>query len=105
MRVTAYCACNRCCGPHAAGVTASGQRVTADGGAFVAADPAVLPFGSRVVVPGYPDPGRGGRPVRVLDTGSAIRGARLDVFFPSHGEALRWGVRRLEVLVLTEESP
>jgi 3D (Asp-Asp-Asp) domain-containing protein len=95
MRITAYCPCAKCCGRWADGITASGEPVTADGGCFVAADPAVLPLGSRVIVPGY----AAGRPVRVLDTGGAIKGSRLDVFFPTHAEALQWGVKYLDVQV------
>jgi 3D (Asp-Asp-Asp) domain-containing protein len=92
MVVTAYCPCTRCCGPNARGITASGKRVTANNGRFVAAD-RDLPFGTMLIIPGYND----GRPVEVLDRGGAIRGNRLDVFFPTHGEARQWGVRRLQV--------
>ena len=93
MRVTAYCPCPQCCGRWSDGFTASGLPVTANGGRFVAADPKVLPVGSQVRVPGYND----GKPVPVLDTGSAIVGDRLDVFFPTHDEAVAWGVRWLDV--------
>ncbi|MDD4889278.1 MAG: 3D domain-containing protein [Phycisphaerae bacterium] len=96
MRVTAYCACERCCGPNACGITASGARISADGGRFVAADTSVLPFNTRVIVPGY----AGDIPVRVLDTGGAIRGRRLDVYFRSHRAAQAWGVRNVDVQIL-----
>jgi len=33
----------------------------------------------------------------VQDTGSAIRGAKVDVFFDSHEAAKEFGVKRLEV--------
>lgn len=92
MVVTAYCPCTICCGPSARGVTASGRPVGANGGRFVAADRS-LPFGTMLVIPGYND----SRPIEVLDRGGAIRGDRLDVFFPTHHEAKRWGVRRLTV--------
>jgi 3D (Asp-Asp-Asp) domain-containing protein len=92
MRVTAYCPCQKCCGPNAGGITASGRLVTTNGGQFVAADKSV-PFGTRVIVPGY----AGSQPVPVLDRGGAIRGDRLDVFFPSHTQAQAWGVRWLRV--------
>lgn len=94
MRVTAYCPCRRCCGRWADGRTACGKPVTANGGRFVAADRAI-PFGRAVSVPGY----AGGRPVPVLDRGGAIRGDRLDVFFPTHDQALTWGVQYLEVRI------
>ena len=95
MRVTAYCPCDICCGPKAAGVTASGHTVAADNGRFVAADP-VLAFGTRLVVPGY----NAGRPVRVLDRGGAIRGRSLDVYFDDHETARAWGVRYLAVAIM-----
>lgn len=98
MVVTAYCACTKCCGPAAQGLTASGKPVTHDGGRFVAADTAVLPFNTRLSIPGY----YGGTPVRVLDRGGAIKGNRLDVFFPSHETALDWGRRTVDVTVVGE---
>ena len=49
----------------------------------------LLPFGSRVRIPGY----HNGEPVPVLDRGGAIKGYHLDVFFPSHQQALDWGRR------------
>ena len=98
VRVTAYCPCRICCGKWADGITASGQPVTANGGKFVAA-PRGVPFGTMVVVPGY----SGGRAVPVLDRGGAIKGKRLDVFYPTHKEALRWGVRYLVVKMEKEK--
>lgn len=93
MRVTAYCACPKCCGKDAKGITACSYKIK-EGDTFVAADKK-YPFGSDVVIPGYND----GKPVEVLDRGGLIRGNRLDVFFPSHKEALKWGVKYLEVKI------
>ena len=95
MRVTAYCPCARCCGQWADGITASGRPVSANGGHFVAA-PRGYAFGTRIVIPGY----GGSQPVPVFDRGGAIRGSRLDVFFPTHQQALAWGVQHLDVVVL-----
>jgi len=94
MRVTAYCPCKICCGPKAHGVTASGKPVAANGGRFVAAD-RPIPFGTLITVPGYAN----GQPVPVLDRGGAIKGNRLDVYFPTHRQALAWGVKYLDVEV------
>ena len=94
MEVTAYCPCSRCCGPNAAGITASGEHVSANDGRFVAADTS-LPFGTRIIIPGYAD-----APVPVLDRGGAIRGNRLDVYFDSHEAALEWGRQTLDVAIL-----
>ena len=85
FRVTAYCPCPLCCGIHADGVTASGTRADHP----LVAAPGRFPFGTLIQIPGY----AGGRWVRVEDRGGAIKGNRLDVFFPTHAEALRWGVR------------
>src|SRR5438067_1695106 len=52
MLVTAYCPCPLCCGPNAAGITASGKLVDYNDGHFVAADPS-LHFGTKVIIPGY----------------------------------------------------
>jgi 3D (Asp-Asp-Asp) domain-containing protein len=96
MEVTAYCPCSKCCGPEAQGVTASGRLVTHNNGRFVAADTTVLPFRTKLVIPGYASE----RAVEVLDRGGAIKGNRLDVFFPTHAEALKWGRQKVEVVVL-----
>ena len=95
MRVTAYSPDERSCGDSADGITASGYSVSTNGGFLVAADPKVLPLGSLVSVPGYDF----GEVVPVLDVGGAIKGARLDVLFPTHEEAVRWGVRALDVTI------
>jgi len=95
MLVTAYCPCRKCCGESADGVTASGRPVTANDSRFVAADAKVLSFGRLVSVPGY----HGGQKAPVLDRGGLIKGKRLDVFFPTHAQAQRWGARWLDVKV------
>jgi len=96
MEVTAYCPCTRCCGPLAQGITASGLLVSHDSGRFVAADTGILRFGTRLEIPGYHD----ARPVEVIDRGGAIKGYKLDVYFPSHEEALLWGRKMLDVNVV-----
>ena len=95
MEVTAYCPCKKCCGPRAQGLTASGRHVSYNGGRFVAADKA-LPFNTRLLIPGY----AGGEDVPVLDRGGAIKGNKLDVYFPTHEQAKLWGRRFIPVTVL-----
>lgn len=109
--VTGYCNCGKCCGWEKRGwwlwsknVHTSGPRkgkvkrvgVTATGArakhGTIAADPKVHPFGTKLNVPGY---GKG----VVQDVGGAIKGRHIDVWFPSHAEALRWGRRYLRVTV------
>lgn len=76
--VTAYCL-------H--GTTATGTY-TKPG--TIAVDPRVVRLWRRITVSGY---GTG----RALDTGSAIRGYRLDVWFSSCYTARRWGVQKRRV--------
>ncbi|KKL16202.1 hypothetical protein LCGC14_2497950, partial [marine sediment metagenome] len=87
--VTAYTDDEESCAPYNDGFAAGGLPVTHNGGRFVAADTKRLPFGTMVKVPGYAD----GEAVPVIDRGGAIRGNRLDLFFPSRREALAWGAR------------
>jgi 3D (Asp-Asp-Asp) domain-containing protein len=95
MRVTAYCPCAICCG-RATGITASGLRVSANGGKFAATgDEGLLPMGSMVSLPGY----NGGRPVPVIDRMADEDEPRLDIYFRSHQVALEWGVKWMDVTV------
>lgn len=71
------------------GRTASGRPV---GWGAVAVDPSVIPLGSRLSVPGY---GLG----VAADTGGAIQGAKIDLWFPSVREARAWGVRVITITV------
>jgi len=95
MTVTAYSPDHRSCGKWADGVTASMKSVWTNGMKLVAADTRLLPFGTLLSVPGYDS----GRIVPVLDRGGAIKGRRLDVLYPTHAIARKWGVQKLPVTV------
>lgn len=95
MTVTAYSPDEKSCGEWADGYTATNHSVWTNAMKLVAADTKLLPFGSMVSVPGYAD----GEVVPVLDRGGAIKGRRLDVLYPTHESARKWGVRRLPVTV------
>jgi 3D (Asp-Asp-Asp) domain-containing protein len=86
MVATAYC--DR-------GLTKSG--VPAQPG-IVAADPRHLPLGTRLHVetPGQPYAGN----YTVLDTGSKIKGRKLDIFISSCAKAKRFGRRLVKVRIL-----
>ncbi len=76
------------------GRTASGRMVSRG---LIAADPAVLPLGSRVRVE---HPGYSGEYL-VADTGGMIRGRRIDIWTPSSREAMRFGRRTVKLTVLS----
>jgi 3D (Asp-Asp-Asp) domain-containing protein/septal ring factor EnvC (AmiA/AmiB activator) len=69
------------------GTTATGLPV---GPGIVAVDPTVIPFGTHMTIPGY---GEG----VAADTGSAIVGARIDVWVPTEAEADQWGVKTITI--------
>lgn len=100
METTGYCKCGKCCGwkrnwklqpvvaygptkgqPKHVGITAAG---TVAGWGTIAADTRYYPFGTIMYIPDY---GWG----RVEDVGGDIKGMHIDLFFPSHHEALKWG--------------
>ncbi|QGQ43919.1 G5 and 3D domain-containing protein [Metabacillus sediminilitoris] len=87
---TAYTAhCNGC-----SGTTATGVNLRANPNAkVIAVDPGVIPLGTKVYVEGY------GYAV-AADTGSAIKGNKIDVFLPSKSAAYRWGSKRVKIKIL-----
>ena len=58
-------------------------------GKLIAAPPEI-PFGTWIDITGYGY-------AEVLDRGGVIKGRRLDLLFPTHQEALNWGVEYLEI--------
>lgn len=76
------------------GRTASGRLVNKG---IIAADPSVLPLGTRVRLDAGPYSGE----YLVADTGSAVRGRKIDVWVPSYREARRFGRRKVKLIVLS----
>ena len=72
------------------GTTATGLRTRRG---ICATDPRVIPLGTQLDVPGY------GRCV-AADTGSDIKGNRIDVWLPTVREALQWGFKTVTVTIL-----
>jgi 3D (Asp-Asp-Asp) domain-containing protein len=72
------------------GMTATGVPVHLGS---IAVDPSVIPLGTRLYVPGY---GYG----VADDTGAAIQGDRIDVYFPTESAALDWGLRTVTISIL-----
>lgn len=75
------------------GRTASGKPVARG---LIAADPRVLPIGTRVRV----EAGSWTGEYVVADTGGAVRGRRIDIWTPTAGEAMRFGRRAVKLTVL-----
>ena len=76
------------------GETAKGTRAHRG---IVAADPDVLPLGSRIKVKGA---GAHSGIYVVEDTGRVIHGRRIDIFVPDSGRAMKFGKREVEVTLL-----
>lgn len=89
MEATAY-------DPSAGSKTAMGTRARVGA---VAVDPRVIPLGSKLYIEsmdGYSSYGY----ATAEDTGGAIKGNRIDLFYSSNSEALRFGRRNVRVYVL-----
>jgi len=87
---TAYTAsCNGCSGRTATGIDLKSNP----NAKVIAVDPSYIPLGTKVYVEGY------GYAV-AADTGSAIKGKKIDVFFPSKADAYRWGNKPVRIKVI-----
>jgi 3D (Asp-Asp-Asp) domain-containing protein len=86
--LTAYCPCSYCCGK-SDGITATGTVATA--GRTIAVDPRVIPYGSQVEINGHI--------YTAEDCGGAIKGNRVDFFFDTHEEALKFGRQEFTIWV------
>ncbi len=76
------------------GRTASGRPVSRG---LIAADPSVLPLGTRVRV----EAGSFSGEYVVGDTGGSVRGRRIDIWTPTSREALQFGRRAVKLTVLS----
>ena len=100
MTVTGYCRCGECCSWHRTwygrpvyssgayrgkrkrvGMTASGTMARKG---TIAADTSIYPMKTIMYIEGY---GYG----RVEDRGGKIKGEKIDLYFPTHQQALDWG--------------
>jgi 3D (Asp-Asp-Asp) domain-containing protein len=101
FRLTAYCSCEKCCGKYALNrpldengnqivYTASGAKAVA--GYTIAVDPSVIPYGTEVSINGHI--------YCAHDTGGAIKGNRIDVYFDSHEEACEFGAQYANVYLV-----
>ena len=93
FKATAYCSCKKCCDKDPSdkwyGITATGKKAR---WGTVAVDKRVVKLGSKLRIKGFPN-----TIFRAEDVGGAIKGKHIDVWFPSHREALKFGVRNIIV--------
>lgn len=96
VKVTAYCPCTKCCGEYADGVTSRGVDANTKG---FAVDPKRISYGTLIYIKGYGI-------YRADDTGGAMRNSKqlhIDVRFPTHQEALNWGVKTMPIVIHNED--
>jgi 3D (Asp-Asp-Asp) domain-containing protein/peptidoglycan hydrolase CwlO-like protein len=76
----------------ATGYAMNGRTATGapTGWGIVAVDPSVIPLGTQMTIPGY---GSG----VAADTGSAVQGSTIDLWFPSVAQARAWGRRTVTI--------
>jgi 3D (Asp-Asp-Asp) domain-containing protein len=72
------------------GITASGERVRSG---IIAADPRVLPIGSKVHIQGMGN-------YTVKDTGGKIKGRKVDIWMANRKAAIQFGRRAVQLKVL-----
>lgn len=91
--VYAYCPCFECCSkrPGDPGYKHTKTGTIARQGKTVAVDPRVIPLGSVITIDGAE--------YVAEDTGSGIKGKKIDMYFEQHQDAVNWGVKTLEVSI------
>lgn len=90
MSATAYDPGPKSCGPNATGRTAMGLKA---GKGIAAVDPKVIPLGTKLYVEGYGFCVAG-------DTGSAIKGNKIDLCFDTYREAVKFGRKKVTVYII-----
>lgn len=103
FKLTAYCSCQRCCNEWALNrpVDKDGNEIvygstgeTLIEGVSIAVDPNVILYGSEVIIDG--------QTYIAHDTGGAIKGNRIDLYYSSHQDAINHGVKYAEVFLIQE---
>lgn len=105
FKLTAYCSCEKCCGKCALNrpkdengkdIVYGSTGTVLVAGTSIAVDPSVIPYGSQVEINGHT--------YTAHDTGGAIKGNRIDVYFDNHQDALNFGVQSVEVFLIGGEE-
>ncbi len=91
FKVTHYCGCSKCCGKWSSGSASNaigrlGTKLHPY--SSIAVDKSLIPLGTIL----YDE---NGNEYRAEDTGSAIKGNRIDLFVGNHEEALNLGVSKI----------
>ena len=103
FRLTAYCSCKICCGEFAINrpVDEDGKEIVYGSigvrlveGISIVVDPDVIKYGSKVVI--------GDHTYIAQDTGGAIEGNRIDVYFEDHQRASDFGTQYRIVYLVQE---
>lgn len=90
FQVTGYCSCEKCCGRKEEKLTKTGTIPKA--GHTIAADPEILPMGSRVKIDDIN--------YTVEDTGNLVKGKVIDIYFATHEEAVKFGRKEKKVYLV-----
>lgn len=90
FKTTAYCPCASCSEGWGRS-TSTGATATA--GRTIAVDPRILPYGSQLMINGIV--------YTAEDCGGGVKSNHIDIFFDTHSEARQYGVRNVEVYLLS----
>lgn len=91
-----YASCGKRPGDRGYGITASGMRAQVG---VVAVDPRVIPLGTRLYIEAVDGSWVYGNAI-AGDTGGAIKGNRVDLFFDTYNECIQFGRRNARVYIL-----
>lgn len=86
---TAYCKCEKCCGVWTDSPTKSGT--IPQEGRTIAVDPDVISLGTQVIIDG--------QIYTAEDTGSAVKGNVIDIYFSDHKETEEYGRQERKVWI------
>ena len=94
FKITGYCSCDICCGDKEIKLTKTETVPCAKH--TVAVDPEVIPLGSKLYIDGT---------IYVAeDTGKAVKGKIIDIFFDTHEEAVNFGKQEKNVYLLEGDT-
>lgn len=86
---TAYCKCEKCCGIWTDSPTKSGT--IPQEGRTIAVDPDIIPLGTQVIIDD--------KVYTAEDTGSAVKGNVIDIYFSDHEETEEYGRQERKVWI------